>query len=52
MDDTQEWHEDPIPGMGAATQDSSTDESDTESDSEYTKPRKCREYRFCINFFV
>ncbi|XP_053387745.1 uncharacterized protein LOC123542835 isoform X2 [Mercenaria mercenaria] len=40
MDDTQEWHEDPIPGMGATTQDSSTDESDTESDSEYTKPAR------------
>lgn len=48
MDDTQEWHEDPIPGFCArpgdplpglgATQESSTDESDSESDSEYTKP--------------
>jgi hypothetical protein len=38
MDDTQEWHEDPIPGMGVTAHDSSTDESDTESDSEYTKP--------------
>ncbi|KAL4216753.1 Protein prune 2 [Mactra antiquata] len=39
MEEAEEWHEDPIPGMNV-TQESSTDESDTDSDSEYTKPAR------------
>ncbi|XP_052785753.1 uncharacterized protein LOC128221254 [Mya arenaria] len=37
MDDTQEWHEDPIPGMGAE-QVVSESESESDSDSEYGRP--------------
>ena len=37
MEDTQEWHEDPIPGMGVPQEESDTD-SDSDSDSEYAKP--------------
>ena len=37
MEDTQEWHEDPIPGMGVQQEESDTD-SDSDSDSEYAKP--------------
>lgn len=40
MEEAQEWHEDPIPGMGV-TQESSSDESDSDSESEYTKPGEC-----------
>ena len=40
MEDTQEWHEDPIPGMGVQDDDldSSESESESDSDSEYGKP--------------
>ena len=35
--ETQEWHEDPIPGMASENVESES-ESDSDSDSEYGRP--------------
>ncbi|XP_052239411.1 uncharacterized protein LOC127850425 isoform X3 [Dreissena polymorpha] len=40
MDETQEWHEDPIPGMGHQAAMESESDSESESDNEYGRPAR------------